>query len=350
MDRLPIYTDIENLIEIFSMNRDTSLFIGIKQLISKEASLTLCSNEEETLSHPLYTSLLQEFSAGDYVINYLEASESFLLPPFKTNLQEKFENKSSVFFSNDNERINGCHEKNGLLIGGIGQEKDIYNKLNFHKDFFRGNQILTIGKDFSKYEDIEKYMLPFTEIIINEPYLFVPERREYDLQHYLDNNFKSLLKSLLGKAKNKINIVISTFVNEHKQHESEWYDRNSTSFKPLIDYLKAYLTKELGGARYKLWLIISPMARKARHDRFILTNYQYIESGAGLTYFDDKGEFINRGEGIHLYSILHDDMRRTFLPTVLKRFQELVIDSIKATHPSRIYGTEQGNSHFLNFS
>jgi hypothetical protein len=349
MDRIPIYTDIENLIEVFSIDRQTDLFYGMKRLVSKESSLTFCSEESEIISHPLFEHLAKEFAAGDFMVRYIDESESFLKSPFKTNLQERFLNKSSILLSNDNNRINACVENNGFLLGGTGQEAEIYAKLNFHKDFFRANRILTIGNEFLNYHNLEPYIMPFTEMIINEPYLFVPERRDFDLEQYLDNNFKALFRSLFRKVKNKVNIVISTFVNEHNQHESNWYDLGSKSFNPLFNYIKEYLRQNLGGARFKLWLIVSPMARQARHDRYILTNYQYIESGAGLTYFDHRGNFINRGEGIHLYSVMHDDARRTFFPSVLDKIQTQVINSIKVTHPNRIFGVENGDSHFLKF-
>jgi hypothetical protein len=350
MDRIPIYTDIENLMEVFSIDRQTELFYGLKRLISKESSLTFCSEESEVVAHPMYEHLAKEFAAGDFIINYIDENERFLKPPFKTNLQERFLNKSSILLSSDSARINGCVESNGFLLGGIGQEKEVYAKLNFHKDFFRANRILTIGNEFLNYNNLHPYIMPFTEVIINEPYLFVPERRDFDLEQYLDNNFKALFSSLFHNAKNKVNIIISTFVNEQHQHESHWYDLNSRSFSPLFNYIKDYLRQKLGGARFKLWLIVSPMARQARHDRYILTNYQYIESGAGLTYFDHRGNFINRGEGIHLYSVMHDDARRTFLPSVLDKIQNQVINSIKVTHPNRIFGMENGDSHFLKFT
>lgn len=349
MDRIPVYTDIENLFEIFSMDRSTDLFAGIKRFISKESSLTFCANESEITAHPMFEQLAKEFTAGDYIIKYLGTSESFLEPPFKTNLQERLINKRSVLFSKDNARISSCSDKNGFLLGGVGQEKEIYNKLNLAKDFFRANRLLTIGKDFTRYEDFEPFIMPFTEIIINEPYLFVPEKRDYNLNEYLKYNFIPLFKSLFRKAKNKVNIIVSTFVNEQGQTESDWFDSSTNTFTPLHDFLNTYLKQNLGATNFKLWLIVSPMARKARHDRYILTNYQFIESGAGLTYFDDRGKFINRGEGIHLYSIMHDDARRTFLPSVLGNLQTLVIDSVKSTHPNRIFGISNGNSHFLNF-
>jgi hypothetical protein len=350
MERIPVYSDMENLLEVFSIDRNSSLFVGMKQFLAKESEIIFCENEEEATINPYFSEIAKEFSSGDFIWKYRAADEDFLCPPFKTNLQERFPNKSSVFFSNDSKRIAISTLKNGILMAGIGEEHLVYNKLNFEKEFFRANRILTIGKEFTNYNSLESFILPFSEIIINEPYLFVPERKEYSLEPYLENNFKALFRILFKNATNKVNIIICSFINEQDKQTSEWYDVKSNSFSPLFDYLKDFLTGLLGGARYNLWLIVSPMARQARHDRYILTNYQYIESGAGLTYFDHRGDFINRGEGLHLYSIMHDDARKSFIPSVIDKIQTNVINSIKATKPERIFGVNQGNSYFLNFS
>jgi len=350
MERIPIYTNLENLVEIFALDRSTSLFVGMKQLISKESELVFCEEEAVFYEHDLYPHIAKEFSSGSYEYRCINENESFLLPKFKTNLQERFDNKSSVLFSNDTERIEMAKEKNGILMAGWGDETDVYNKLNFNKNFFRANQILTIGHEFTDYTSLKPFILPFSEIIINEPYLFAPESRGFNLESYLTNNFKALFKSLFDKTTNKANIVICTYINEEYKQQSDWYENSPTPFNKLYEYIKVFLNSLLGGARYKLWLVVSPMVRHARHDRYILTNYQYIESGAGLTYFDDRGNFINRGEGIHLYSIMHDDARKSFIPAVKSNIQNNVIDKVKAIHPERIYGIEQGDSYFLNFS
>ncbi len=350
MERIPVYADIENLIEIFSTDPNSSHFQGMKQFITKESKIIINDTEENLTVSGYLEHIAKELTSGDVQYDYVNENEaSYLQPTFKTNIQERFENKSSVLFSVDTARVNLAKESNGTLMSGITEEHLVYNQLNFNKDFFRGSKILTIGREFTNYTSLQDHVLPFSEIIINEPYLFVPERRDFNLKNYLDNNFIALADVLFSKTKNKVNIVICTFINEHNQHESEWYDGGTKSFKPLYEYIKNYLTAKLGGARYKLWLIISPQAHNARHDRYILTNYQYLECGAGLTYFDDRGSFINRGEALHLYSIMHDEARKSLMPTIINKIQTKVIDSLKTSKPDRIFGAEQGNSHFLNF-
>lgn len=350
MNRIPLYTDIDNLLEIFSIDRSSNLFVGMKQFLSTESEIVFCEEEDDAYENPLFAEVAKEFASGNFTYKFRAEDEDYLIPPFKTNIQEKFKSKSSVLFSNDIDRVRLATPKNGILMAGLGEERYVYDKLNFNKEFFRANRILTIGKEFVDYSSFEEYILPFSEIIINEPYLFVPESKTFKLEPYLENNFKSLFRVLFKNTKNKVNITICSFVNEQKKNESDWYDRTTNSFKSLYDYIKIFLNELLGGARYNLWIVVSPIARQARHDRYILTNYQYLESGAGLTYFDDSGNFINRGEGIHLYSIMHDDARKSLIPNVIKNIQANVIDSIKVTNPERIFGIENGDTNFLNFS
>lgn len=355
MDRISLYTDIDNLAEIFTMDRSSTEFIGLRQFISKESKLTICETESVALANGLFQSIAQELTSGDFKFDYRDELEVFLDPPFKTNLHRHFKDKRTVFFSYDNKRINSAKDKTGVLFGGIGEELDVFNKLNFSKSFFRGDKLLTIGNSFNNYDDFKPLIMPFFEIIINEPYLFIPDRKDWDLEDYIQRNFEPLMDSLLHKVQNKVNVVISTFVNEHKQEEFPYFNQdleneNNTGFNGLYELCSNYLNTKLGPNRFKLWLIVSPMVRKSRHDRFVLTNYQYIESPAGLTYFDDRGNFVNRGEAIHNYSILHDEARRELIPNVIKNLQEKVIDKIKVDHPHRIYGAENGNSYFLNFS
>lgn len=355
MDRISLYTDIDNLAEIFSMKRGTPEFLGVKQFISKESKLIICEPEEVALQNELFLAIAIELTSGDFLFEYRDENEAFLNPPFKTNLHVHFKDKRSILFSYDNERVKLAKTKTGLLLGGIGEEIEVYNKLNFNKEFFRGDKILTIGNSFKSYTDLKPFILPFCEIIINEPYLFRPDRNDWDIHDYIDNNFKPLMKVLLSNIKSKINVVICTFVNEQNQNTFPYFDQNEENetnkgFSILYKLCCDYLSELLGADRYKLWLIVSPMARKARHDRYILTNYQYIESPAGLTYFDDRGNFISRGEAIHNYSIMHDDARKELIPMVIKNLQEKVIDSVIATHPNRIYGIENGDSYFFKFS
>lgn len=147
-----------------------------------------------------------------------------------------------------------------------------------------------------------------------------------------------------------MNIVICTFINKEKEYESDWYDRSQKTIDPLYVYINDFFKNILQDTKFKLWLVVSPIVRKARHDRFIVTNYQHIECGAGFTYFDDQGKFINRGDAIHLCSIIHDDYRKTVFPDIINKIQSIVIDKVLETNPERIFGKKNGNSYYLNFT
>lgn len=354
MGRISLYTDIDNLAEIFALERSTPEFSGIHHFLSKESTITFCETEEVVQYNEAFPLIATELTSGNFEINFRTEEEAFLNPPFKTNLQEYFKDKSTVFFSYDSERIELAKEKSGFIMAGLGQEMDAYYTLNFKKDILRGNRILTLGETFKDYEDMEGFVMPFNEVIINEPYLFKPDRGDWDLSNYMANNFEPLMRSLFKDVKNKVNIVLSTFVNQNGQESYDYfsqedYDKTGKAFTPLYNYCTEFFNDLLGASRYKLWLIVSPQARKGRHDRFILTNYQYIEVPAGLALFDDRGNFISRGEAAHLYSILYDDARNQLMPSVIRNMQEKVINKILETHEDRIFGLENGNSHYLKF-
>ncbi len=350
MDRIPIYSNIENMAEVFSWERDSKNFVNVNQMLERESAIIFCESEEEAFENPLFIELAKDLATGNLVFDYRQEQEAFLFPKFKTNLQELFSNKSSVLWSNDSERIELAKQKNGLLLAGLGNEIETYNQLNLNRDIYSGNKLLTIGKNFINYESLSQYILPFSEIIINEPYLFSPEDRSFNLQDYLKNNFEELIKQLFSNVTNKVNIIIGTTIHERNKEESDWWDDDEKNFDKLYTYCNEYLKSQLGGGKkFKLWFIISPENRMARHDRYILTNYQFIDSPSGLTYFNDRGGFINRGESLHLYSLLNDDARKTHIPNVLNNFQTNVVNKVIEQSSDRIYGTENGNSYFLKF-
>lgn len=350
MDRIPLYTNIENLAEVFSLKRDSQDFLNVNQMLKRESEIKFCESEEEAFANPLFMELAKDLTAGDLMFDYRNEQENFLCPQFKTNLQELFTNKSSVFWSNDNDRIELAKKKNGLLLAGLGGELEVYNKLNFNRDIYSGNKLLSIGSSFTSYNSFANYILPFNELIINEPYLFCPENRTYNLENYLKHNFEELIKQLFANTSNKVNIIICTTIHDRDKEKSDWWDNDAKNFDSLFKYCNDFLKKTLGGKRFKLWFIVSPENRMARHDRYIVTNYQFIDSPAGLTFFDDRGNFINRGESIHVYSLLHDDARKTHIPNVIDNLQGNVIDKVKTLSKGRMYGSENGNSYYLNFT
>ncbi len=135
MDRISLYTDIDNLAEIFTMERTDPNYIGLKQLISKESKLIICEPEDIAIKNDLFQSIAMELTSGDFQFDYRDIKDEFLNPPFKTNLHMHFKNKRAILFSYDNERIELAKQKTGVLLGGIGGELEVYNKLNFNKLF-----------------------------------------------------------------------------------------------------------------------------------------------------------------------------------------------------------------------
>jgi hypothetical protein len=348
MGRVRLYSDIDNIAEIFRLDRESSIFHGMKHFLSRECAITFCETENVGIQNVLFESIANELTTSNFEVSFRDEDETFLDPPFKTNLQEHFTDLSTIFFSYDNERINLARSRSGILMAGIGEEIELYNKINYFEETYTANTILTIGKSFNDYKDLSKYILPFSEIIINEPYLFKPDRNDWDLKSYIDKNTRPFFDTLFSNIDHKVNVVIGTFVNEQIENQFNFFSAES-GFKPLYDLCLEILSASMDPAKFKLWLCISPQARKGRHDRYILTNYQFVDSPSGFTFFDDRGNFVNRGESIHLYTIGRSQFRNETMPSIIENFQNKVIDSTMQTHPNRIFGKDQGNTQFLKF-
>jgi hypothetical protein len=361
MNRIPLYTDLDNLAEIYSMDRIDPLFFGMNQLISKESELIFCEDEETAMNNELFEHVSKELATGNFVYRFRNNNEEFLTPAFKTNLQERFENKSSIFFSYDNDRVSEFKSKNGILMAGVGEEHKIYHSLNYNRTSLKGFRFIIPDENFS-YDSLKPYILPFTDILINEPYLFQPDRNDWNIERYIENNFKKLIKTLFENRINKINIIIATFVNEDERLilKFPYLDPNMAEkleiqkFKtreallPLYNLCKTVLNSFLGAGNYNLSLLISPTARTARHDRYILTNYQYIECGGGFAFFDDRGNYVNRTEKIEMFSVLDDQTRMELIPSIQNKFKNVVVDSLKANSPYRIYKSDSFKSNYFD--
>jgi len=253
MERISLYADIDNLAEIFSMDRKTASFQGVYQFISQESRITLCETEDIAIDNPLFETVAPDLTSGDFDFNFRTDKQDFLNPPFKTNLHHHFNDKQTVLFSYDCDQVNKAKSKTGVLMAGIGEEVETYQKLNFKKDFFRASKILTIGKSFNQYDDFKPFVLPFFELIVNEPYLFKPDRNDWNINDYIDNNFKPLMATLLDKINNKVNIVLNTFVNDQDKiklafpfYDDQLQIDSNNGFQPLYDMCKDYLSELLG--------------------------------------------------------------------------------------------------------
>ena len=114
MDRISLYTDVDNLAEIFKMDRTTKEYQGLYMLISQESTITLCETEEVAFENQMFETIAPDLTSGNFLINYRTEKQDFLNPPFKTNLHFHFEDKRTILFSYDCEQVHKAKSKTGL--------------------------------------------------------------------------------------------------------------------------------------------------------------------------------------------------------------------------------------------
>ncbi len=230
----------------------------------------------------------------------------------------------SLFLISDHENIESCIKKGAVAIARPGDEHKLFNSLTFNHENY--DLKLRIGSDkFSKWEDLENFSLPFTELILVDRYIF----SDSDLASV---NYTGIIKALHKNKQVRTNIIIYTSENdcsltfdEIKKLTNKVIDKNVP--KPKITLIKA-----------KQSVI--------EHDRTIWTNYFRIYSGDSFNYFDSKGEKITRGKEIQFSSHLNLNNESVGLE-LIKDLQNNVNRLIELGQASQIEGDKI--SKFLNF-
>lgn len=168
---------------------------------------------------------------------------------------------------------------------------------------------------FDSWECLKPFIHPLNAIIIVDFYLLNWER-EAELTSNLDNNITPLLFNLLSQASSEIPVEL-TFVSEFKDKlPIKQNERVNTSISRIEEAIIKITSKP-----FKLNIIVHkkdkyPKDFQEFHDRIIVTNYFYINSGAGFTIrsrnsginiFKNSGEIfkIRHNTEVHFRSILN---------------------------------------------
>ena len=216
-----------------------------------------------------------------------------------------------------------------LLFADCGEEKSKLSSLfldsyQFTEDIFY---------EIDKWEDLNKFTSPCTDIIIVDQYILSsPELYE--------SNLYKLISILGGKCgDNKINIVIFTL--------KENYDkRTKTEFIPDWDGIYTKIRKCCGGrSRPNVTFVTASKYMLKEHDRSIFTNYKLFSSGDTFNYFDSRGERITNGRYFHY----HSAGRKKNLAKIIQFISDMqrVINHVHSKNKDLIIKDKKSN--FLTF-
>ena len=217
-----------------------------------------------------------------------------------------------------------------LLFADYGEEKNKLSSLFLDSFQFTEN----IFDDIKKWEDLNNYISPCTDIIIVDQYILLSP----DL--YESNLFKliKVLGSLCGD--NKINIVIFTLKDNYNR-------KNNTTFVPDWDKIYTNIRKCCGGkSRPNVTFVTASKYMLKEHDRTIFTNYKLFSSGDTFNYFNSCGERVTNGRYFHF----HSAARKKNLSKMIRFIYDMqgVINHVEKTNKGLILKDKKSN--FFSFS
>lgn len=257
-------------------------------------------------------------------------SDFFPVRPIKSNTYNGWnrEQLSSVYLIDDID----CYklkDKSCVLIGNTGEEISVLLRLFCGKDY-DFHHLYDLQGNFNSWEqlNIDNQMLPCTDIILNDRYIF---KNQEQLVEY---NLKSLLEVLVKNVRNRVNIVVLT---KNKEILSFGIDKAKAIVKETVS--------KITGVRPNLTFVTSTGNSLIPHDRFIITNYRLIRSGDSFIYFNTQGNKITNGGSLDIDSLANHETY-SFVGSLLDKLQKNV-NEIYSNERDMIFGDNVSN--FLHF-
>ena len=328
-----LYIDKENISSLIN-GRKNKLYNDCVKTIQKQLSVFFNFYKKELREDENLLAWFQNLTEGVGESNSFIFLDDTTFPkrPLSADSYLFFSSKqlSSVYLIND-PNINALKNEGSVIVGGPGEEFEIFNMLflmrgdyDFHRSFKIG------GVEFNKWSDIKKYSLPLTDIIFVDPYILADVSR-------ISSNLINYLKVLAGDAKCCINIVIYVKSGEI-----------AIKFSALKKLIKDGIL-ELTGIEPNFTLIkytyIKDVKSLAEHDRTIFTNYFRINSGDTFNYFDSNDKVITNGREVN-YSSFGKKENHILADLLLTDLQKN-IEFLNDNNPNFIEGDKKSN--FLKF-
>lgn len=251
---------------------------------------------------------------------------------FYKNLQCR-EDLTAIYLLDD-QNTAATKSKGHLLIGGVGEEITILSNLFYEN--FQFSKDLVPKRDMPSWNALDSYILPCTDIIIVDSFIFAEES-------LLDYNLLALLKVLSPKSSNsKINLVIFTAPDYAIQQSNGKY----ITVVPNWDSIRKKINNKFKPERIKVNITFVTYRDLEEHDRSIFTNYNNSHSGDSLNYYDSQGNVITKGRNYEIHSHgLKDHLDNSFL--LLDDLQKVLNKLNDEKYKHCIKGDKKSN--FLKF-
>ena len=309
---MDLYIDKENL-KSFIHLRSEDDFDDCLRMIRRQLHVIYNMDKSVFRDDPEMTQWLLRMGEGRGASEETDTFNNDLFPlrPIKSNSYIEWDRKelSAVYLIDDLNTIK-LKNKGCVLLGDIGEELRVLLKLFCGRDYDY-HHLYDLQKNFNSWEQLvdENQMLPCTDIIINDRYLF---NDDFMLVEY---NLYRMLKAIVNNVKNKVNVVVYT---QNDSIRNFGIDKATSIIKSAIEKttsMKPNITYVTSGAK----------PTKIPHDRFVITNYRLIRSGASFIYFNTTGEKITKGGSFGIDSLAKYETY-VFVNSLLEALQSIYND------------------------
>ena len=309
---MDLYIDKENL-KSFIHLRSEDDFDDCLRMIRRQLHVIYNMDKSVFRDDPEMTQWLLRMGEGRGASEETDTFNNDLFPlrPMKSNSYIEWDRKelSAVYLIDDLNTIK-LKNKGCVLLGDIGEELRVLLKLFCGRDYDY-HHLYDLQKNFNSWEQLvdENQMLPCTDIIINDRYLF---NDDFMLVEY---NLYRMLKAIVNNVKNKVNVVVYT---QNDSIRNFGIDKATSIIKSAIEKttsMKPNITYVTSGAK----------PTKIPHDRFVITNYRLIRSGDSFIYFNTKGEKITKGGSLDIDSLAKYETY-VFVNSLLESLQSIYND------------------------
>lgn len=322
-----LYIDKDNLLS-FLKSKDNKNFPFCRMMIINQLDLMFNFTKEEAKADEAIWAFVQELADGaeDREISY--NTVQFPTRPLKANCSNGFDRlqRSAIYLLND-EKIEVLEQRGEHLVAGLGKEVETLSRLFFDDYQYEDRDLV---KNINKWECIKKYVLPLTDVILIDKYLFSDDT-------LYESNAYTLMRILVGEEQDKnVNIVVVT------QKSIKGYTPN---WKNIQSEIRSKLKKKHGSVNVTFVFLLADRETD-EHDRTILTNYRRFYSGDSFNYVKNDGAVISKGREWEVSSLARKKSHN--LALILLDDIQSKITMIKKRNPDLILGDKVSN--YLDFS
>lgn len=297
--------------DVFYSKENFANICGIKDVLFREEvasaiiheyKSTLLFSQSEISSSPIIEAFFRKYGAY-----WKSELRSFRPDLTKESFQDSFE-ATAVSFDNafilhdiDSEALK---LNKGLVYSTTNEEVDFFNQFFFQKGKKDFSKDFTIGHDFKRWDDLSDYVMPITDLVIIDQFMFdaggsLPQ---------FDRNLLACITSLISKTNYPINVIL--YSRKDKINIPGWNTRLDLLPKRIKERIKEQTGKDisvsiilLGGANIDL------LRKMKEHDRTIFSNYYRIILGPSINFIGNDDVLNASARHIEMKSLMRAETR-----------------------------------------